>query len=68
MYYVITPLNKKECSFEILLDGKNHLFILDEGDDVWSAQDKGADSLEPGLIQQIGKAVCQRAHIKKQLI
>jgi hypothetical protein len=66
MYYVLSSPNKNYNSFEILLEGKNHLLILDE-QEVWNEGEvENNNKLEPGLIQAIGKAIVQHYRVKKR--
>ena len=66
MYYVLSPPGKKCSSFEILLEGKNHLLILDE-QEIWNEEDlDSGNKLERDLAQLIGKGITQHYPIKKR--
>ena len=51
--YVTSLLLENEISVDILLEGKNHRLILDQGC-VWRQQvDEGSIQIEPGLLGRL---------------
>lgn len=60
MFYVISFLQEKVTSVEILLEGRNYSLFLGE-DNVWSQQIiKGNVQIEAGLLDNLTHIIAQR--------
>jgi hypothetical protein len=58
--YVTSLLLEKEISVDILLEGKNHKLILDQGY-VWRQQvDEESIEIEPGLLSRLTQIIESR--------
>lgn len=62
MFYIVSAPNKNKVSFEILLEGRNYSFVLDDRQ-AWIENTRdGENTLDDGLIQKIAKACLVSVH------
>jgi hypothetical protein len=65
LYYILSSPCKRDSSFEILLEGVNCQFHLDNSD-IWVESHQVAGvTFDTELIQLIGKTINSHFHIKK---